>query len=143
MKIWTLNFALLCLASFAVGLPFQALLPTLPLYIESLGGAKETAGFALAALTAGAVASRPPAGWALERVGRKRVLIAGLVAFLAPTVALCLLVPVGPLLAIRLVQGIGWGICTTAMGTAAADLPSQDHRRRSQAHGTGGDRPDH
>lgn len=120
--LWTKNFILICLANLAVCISFHSLLPTLPVYIQAQGGTKETVGLALAALTIAAVMIRPIAGWAIDTYGRRLILLTGLVTFLLPSAFYLLMVPIVPLLFLRMFHGIGWGICNTAIGTVASDI---------------------
>lgn len=121
-KLWTLNYVLICLSSLTVCLSFHSLMPTLPMYIQRHGGSSGMAGLAMAALTVAAVIIRPVAGWALDRFGRRIILITGLLIFLIPSLAYILMLPVIPLLFFRFFQGFGWGIGTTAQGTVASDV---------------------
>lgn len=125
-KLWTLNFVLICLSSLTVCLAFHSLIPTLPMYIQEHGGSKGLAGLALAALTVAAVIIRPITGWALDRYGRRVILIAGLLTFLIPSLVYTLMLPIIPMLFFRFVQGFGWGISGTSQGTVASDvIPSR------------------
>ena len=121
-KLWTANFILICLSSLCAFVAFHSLLPTLPIYIESQGGSKGTAGLALAFLTVAAVTIRPFTGWALDNYGRKVILAFGLLTFLIPSLLYISMVGIIPLLFFRLIQGFGWGICNTAQGTVASDI---------------------
>jgi MFS family permease len=123
-KLWTLNYVLICLSSLMVCLSFHSLIPTLPMYIQEHGGSSGMAGLAIAALTVSAVITRPITGWALDRYGRRGILIAGLIIFLIPSLVYIMMLPVIPLLFLRFVQGFGWGMGTTAQGTVASDLIS-------------------
>lgn len=121
-KLWTLNFVLMCLSSLTVCLAFHSLIPTLPIYIQEHGGSKGLAGLALAALTVAAVIIRPITGWALDRYGRRVILITGLLTFLIPSLVYTSMLPIIPMLVFRFVQGFGWGISGTAQGTVASDV---------------------
>ena len=121
-KLWTVNFILICLSALASYIGFHSLIPTLPIYIQNNGGSKETVGLALAFLTIAAVIIRPVTGWALDNYGRKLILIIGLLTFLLPTVVYISIIPIVPLLFFRLIQGFGWGICSTSHGTVATDV---------------------
>ena len=120
--LWTKNFILLCLSSLTFCLAFHSLVPTLPIYIQEQGGSSGLAGLAMAALTVAAVIIRPIAGWALDKYGRKIILLIGLLVFLIPALIYSFLIPILPLLLLRFVQGFGWGIGTTAQGTLASDI---------------------
>lgn len=121
-KLWTLDFVLICLSSFTVCLTFHSLIPTLPMYIQEYGGSKGMAGLAIAALTVAAVVIRPVTGWALDRYGRRAILITGLLTFLIPSLVYTLMLPIIPLLFFRFLQGFGWGIGTTSQATVASDV---------------------
>jgi MFS family permease len=120
--LWTLNFILICASTLCIFLAFHSLYPTLPIYIERFGGSTRIAGLALTSLTVAAIFSRPITGWALDKYGRKAIFIGGLVIFLIPMVVYIWLVPVVLLIALRFVQGLGWGIGNTASGTVASDI---------------------
>lgn len=84
------------------------------------------AGLALGSLTVAAVLTRPITGWALDTYGRRLIYLAGLVLFLIPSVIYTAMIPALTLIALRFVQGIGWGVCNTASGTIASDVvPAQ------------------
>lgn len=120
--LWTKNYILLCLSSLTFCLAFHSLIPTLPLYIKEQGGSSDMAGLAMAALTVAAVLIRPIAGWALDRYGRKAILLAGLLVFLIPSFVYSFMIPIVPLLLLRFVQGFGWGVGTTAQSTLVSDI---------------------
>lgn len=126
-SLWTLNFVLICLSNISIYIVFHGLMPTLPIYIEDLGGSKSIAGLAFAFLTIAAVISRPFTGWALDNYGRKAILAAGILIFFVPTLLFNLMVGIVPLLLLRLVQGFGWGICNTSQATVASDIIPRVH----------------
>lgn len=126
-RLWTSNFILICLSNISIYLVFHGLLPTLPIYIENLGGSISMAGLAFAFLTIAAVISRPFTGWALDNYGRKIILAAGLLIFFVPTLLFTFMVGIVPLLILRLIQGFGWGICNTSQGTVASDIIPREH----------------
>ena len=121
-KLWTLNFILSCLAHFSIYLVFFSFAPTLPIYIERYGGSSTVAGMAMAALTLAAVFSRPVAGRALDKYGRKMIFLGGLLVFLLPSILYIFMVPVTLLIALRFIQGLGWGVANTSSWTAASDI---------------------
>ncbi len=120
-RLWTANYILVCLASLALFFAFNGLIPTLPIYMERYGEITGAAGLPLAALTIGAVLTRPLTGWVLDVYGRKTIFWVGLLLFLLPTFVFIWMLPAPILIVFRFIQGIGWGICNTAMNTVAAD----------------------
>lgn len=121
-KLWTPNFIFICLASFCNAMAFQSLIVSLPLYIQNLGGTTSISGLALATLTLSAVIIRPFAGLALDTYGRNLIFITGLLLFLLPSIIFIFMVPRSGLLILRFVQGFGWGISHTSVGTIASDI---------------------
>lgn len=125
-QLWTTNYTLVWFSTLVMFLAFTSMTPTLPIYMELYGDIAGAAGFPLAALTIGAVLSRPFAGWGLDLYGRKSVFWGGIILFLLPSVAYIAMVEATILIALRFVQGIGWGFCNTAVNTVASDnIPMQ------------------
>ena len=121
-KIWTRNFLLICLANFFVFLGFQMTLPTIPLFVESLGGNERLIGLVVGIFTFSALAVRPFAGQALETKGRRFVFLLGLFIFLITVGLFGFMTSIFFLFVVRIIQGVGWGFSTTASGTIATDL---------------------
>ncbi|UFU00661.1 MFS transporter [Radiobacillus kanasensis] len=121
-KIWTKDFALIVMANFFIFLGFQMTLPTLPLFVQHLGGSDELIGLIVGVFTFSALIFRPYAGHSLESKGRQFVYMFGLAIFVLSVGSFAFIASIGILLAMRVVQGIGWGFSTTATGTIATDL---------------------
>lgn len=120
--LFTPAFFLVTLVFFLV-MTTQTIFLTLPVLIDGLGGGAMTIGLAMGAVPIGSVASRFFWGRALDRRGRRKVLIfstalntAAILAFLTVTTA-------GPwLVFLRLLQGIALGGSITAVWTVTADI---------------------
>ncbi len=121
-RIWNKTFFLIMLVSFLMFLSMYMLLPTLPLYAQTLGGNETVAGTIVAVFTLSAVLVRPWFGNLLDRKGRKLILIIGVGIFFVSALAYNLVFSIFTLLALRVVHGIGWGASTTATGTIASDV---------------------
>lgn len=101
---------------------FQMTLPTLPLLVEKLGGSDQLIGFVIGIFTLSALVLRPIAGHALETRGRGIVYMTGLLIFVISVGSYAFVGGLFLLFAMRVVQGVGWGMSTTASGTIATDL---------------------
>ncbi|RFU71618.1 MFS transporter [Peribacillus saganii] len=132
-KIWTRDFTLICLANFFIFLGFQMTLPTLPLFVEHLGGNDQLIGMIVGVFTFSALLIRPYAGRILETKGRGFVFLLGLGIFVISIGSYGFVASLLFLFGMRLVQGVGWGFSTTAAGTIATDLIPP--RRRGEGMG--------
>ncbi|MBU8920076.1 MFS transporter [Neobacillus sp. 114] len=121
-RIWTKDFVLIIFANFFIFLGFQMTLPTIPLFVEKLGGNDQLIGFVIGIFTFSALLLRPFAGKALETKGRGFVYLLGLAIFVLSVGSFGFLTSFAFLFVMRVVQGVGWGFSTTASGTIATDL---------------------
>ncbi|MFD2629719.1 MFS transporter [Oceanobacillus kapialis] len=127
-KIWTKDFVLICLANFFIFLGFQMTLPTLPLFVNELGGSDQLIGIIVGIFTFSALLLRPYAGHALDSKGRQFVYMTGLAIFVISVASFSYITSIAVLLLMRVVQGVGWGFSTTATGTIATDLIPEKRR---------------
>lgn len=121
-KIWTRDFILIVMSNFFVFLGFQMTLPTIPLFVEELGGNDQLIGMVVGIFTFSALLLRPFAGHALESKGRGFVYLIGLAIFVVSVGSFGFVKSLAILFLIRIIQGVGWGFSTTASGTIATDL---------------------
>ncbi|BAZ89567.1 major facilitator superfamily protein [Raphidiopsis curvata NIES-932] len=117
---------------FTCGLLFwsalASLLPTLPLYIESLGSTKQQIGIVMGSFAVGVLVFRPQVGKLADHQGRKLVLLIGMVvATIAPLGYLAVKSLVG-LMLIRAFHGISIAAFATAYIALVSDL-APDNRR--------------
>ena len=101
---------------------FQVLLVSMPLYVVTLGGDTATAGLITGLFTLTAMVVRPLTGWALDAYGRRNLWLLGILSCMILVLAQQWAATLVVLIALRMVNGIGFGVATTASGTIAADL---------------------
>jgi len=126
-RVYTLGFWLMCLSSFLFFASFNMLLPELPDYLTSLGGA-DYKGYIIALFTLTAGLSRPFSGKLADTVGRIPVMVFGsLVCFLCgffyPWVA-----TVSGFLLLRLLHGFSTGFKPTGTAAFVADIVPLERR---------------
>lgn len=114
------------LTLFTAGLLFwssmASLLPTLSLYVQSVGGTKQQIGFVMGAFAIGLLLSRAQLGKLADSRGRKQVLLVGTsVAAIAP-LGYLLAQSIPLLLLIRAFHGISIAAFTTAYSALVTDL---------------------
>ncbi|MDF2987565.1 MAG: transporter [Eubacterium sp.] len=121
-SLWTKDFLSITIVNLLIFCGFQMLLPTLPVYIKSLGGTNSIIGWIAGVSTIASLLIRPFSGMALDRLGRKVVFITGLLIIIAVTLAYGWFPMVGFIIAIRFLHGFGWGAASTASNTIASDI---------------------
>ncbi len=120
-RLWTKDYILIIGVSLIVGTAIAMLMTTLPLYAASLGGSNTLSGMVVGVYAFSALLCRPFAGAALDGLGRKPVLIAGIAVLTVVFFFYSLEVSILILLVLRIIQGAGFSAHSTATGTAAAD----------------------
>ena len=126
--LFTKNFVLTSLSTFALFTSFYFLLITLPFYIQKLGGSESQIGYIIGVFTISAVFLRPFIGREVDKHGRKKLLVAGISIFLVSMVLYDYTKDVTSLLLLRILHGIGWGAATTAASTLIADIAPPSRR---------------
>jgi MFS family permease len=124
-KVYTSQFWLLCLSSLLFFASFNMLIPELPAYITSLGGA-EYKGLIISLFTITAMASRPFSGKIADKVGRIPVMIIGTSVCVVSSLMYPLLSSVAGFLILRLVHGFSTGFTPTGLTAYLSDMiPAQ------------------
>lgn len=120
-SIYTLQFILLCLSSLLFSASFNMIIPELPNYLTSLGGA-EHKGLIIALFTLTAGISRPFSGKLTDQWGRVPVMAIGsivcvLCGFLYP-----ILTTLSGFFLLRILHGFSTGFKPTATSAYVADI---------------------
>ncbi|MEG4345194.1 MFS transporter [Microcoleus sp. A003_D6] len=120
------------LTLFTAGLLFwsslASLLPTLPLYVQDVGGTKQQIGFVMGAFAIGLLLARPQLGKIADSRGRKQVLLLGAaVAAIAP-MGYLLAQSIPLLLLLRAFHGISIAAFTTAYSALVTDFSPPQKR---------------
>ena len=116
------NFFVVSLVNLFIFFGFQMIFPVLPQYIQKMGGGPEVIGLVMGIFTVSTLIARPFAGWLLDRVKRKLVLIGGLAVFMAMLFSYALAHTIALVILVRLVHGLGWGFSCTSTATIAAGI---------------------
>src|SRR5690625_2429522 len=113
-KIFTKDFVFIWLANFFIFLGFQMTLPTIPIFVNELGGSDQLIGIIVGIFTFSALLFRPYAGHALENKGRGIVYLFGLALFVVSVGSFGFITVMSLLIVLRIIQVIGWWCSTTA-----------------------------
>jgi DHA1 family multidrug resistance protein-like MFS transporter len=110
-----------------------AIVPMLPVYVRHLGGSDALAGVVMASFYAAGVLSQYPVGRITDRVGRRPVLVAGLIAYAAATLSFLLPISADMAIALRAAQGVGAGAATVAALAMISGSVATERRGRAFA----------
>lgn len=122
--------ALLFGALGAFFLSVSMLVPTLPLYVRSLGGDPVEIGLVVGSFSLGVLVVRPWVGHALDSRGRRPLLLLGSLLVAAMSPLYIWLTALGLLIAVRVIHGVGLSAFTGASTTLVTDLAPP--RRRTE-----------
>lgn len=120
------------LVLFAAGLLFwsslTSLLPTLPLYVEDVGGTKQQIGFVMAAFAIGLLLCRPTLGKLADNRSRKLVVLIGVAVVAIAPLGYLFVKSIPLLLVLRAFHGISIAAYTTGSSALIVDLSPVDKR---------------
>jgi MFS family permease len=126
-QLWSERFILLCSINFLLFMGFFLLLPTLPVYLVNVLGAREDqVGLIIGAFTIAAVIARPFTGYWMDHGNQKKLYFIAIFIFLVATAGYMFAQTILMLLILRFIHGFGFGMSTTAGGTMAAEwIPAE------------------
>ncbi len=124
---FTFQFALLCMSNFLFSASFNMMIPELPDYLTSLGGA-EYKGLIIALFTLMAGISRPFSGKLTDTVGRVPVMIFGSLVCVVCSLLYPVLTSVSGFLLLRFFHGFSTGFKPTATSAYGADVVHESRR---------------
>ncbi|HLO47466.1 MAG TPA: MFS transporter [Kamptonema sp.] len=120
------------LSLFAAGLLFWAslasLLPTLPLYVQYVGGTKQQIGFVMGSFAIGLLLSRPWLGPIADTKGRKLVLLLGAIVVAIAPLSYLFATSIPLLLVIRAFHGVSIAAFSTGYSALVTDLSPEGRR---------------
>lgn len=128
-KIWNKEFILICLVNLLTFTSFYFLLPTLPIFVmDVLHGETRHVGYIIGILTLTAVMARPVAGYMLDALGRKKIVVIALVCFAFTAFSYHIASSLLLLFSLRALHGFSWGFSSTGLGTMASDIVPSSRR---------------
>ena len=125
-SIWNKNFVILLLSNSFLWMAFEMLTPTLPLYVENLGGTPSQIGLIIGILTIAAMVVRLFASSMTSFLDKKFILIISMMLCTLATGNYILSINLVLLFIFRVVHGLGFGTATVYYATLAAEnLPEK------------------
>lgn len=121
-RLWNRYFILLLTAHSCAQIGYQILVPSLPVYFQTLGKGEQVIGMLAGLMAVTAILSRPYVGKALDSQNKRNVYITGLFFHLIASGLYVWGESTFILSILRLLHGFGIGITTAAAATIAADF---------------------
>ena len=125
---WIKDFFFTWINRFSFFLAHHLTRPILPLYLISFGASSTVIGAVMAVFTITATVTRIPIGLLIDRIGRKPFLIVGVALFAGGNFGYLWAPSILLMIPFRMLHGVGWSGCTTAVATLAADIAPQKRR---------------
>jgi MFS family permease len=122
---WLKDFSLTWISRFSVFLAHHVTRPLIPLYLITFGASSTVIGAVMAAFTITATVTRVPIGMSIDRIGRKPFLLYGLAFFTAGNLGYLWAPSIALMIPCRLLHGLGWSGCTTAVDQSAPERRGQ------------------
>lgn len=122
-RLWTRDFILVSAINFLLILIFYLLVVVIGLYAtRELGASLSQAGLAVGIFIVGTLLGRLCIGQLIDSLGRRRILLCGLVMSIATCLLYFLELGIAFLLLNRFLHGVALGVASTATGTVVAQL---------------------
>ncbi|WP_170285848.1 MFS transporter [Propionivibrio limicola] len=125
--LWTPAFVALLAVNLLLCFGFYMLPATLPAHVKLVGGSHFEASLVIGMFSITSLAARVISGTAVDAIGERRLIGAGILIIAATTLAFIWL-PIDGILLLRSLQGIGWGLSTAAIATAVYKIVPEARR---------------
>lgn len=126
--LWTRRFFAIIIANGLLFASFHCLLPTLPLYVASLGASGAEIGLISGIFGVSAIFIRFFTDDFVKLLGKKKCLYLGLFFSLISTIAYAFFTSIHMLMIARIIQGLGFGLGTTFAAALAVDIIPSSRR---------------
>lgn len=130
-RIITRDFVLVFLSQFVFSFAFSMLIPTLPIYLSRLGSREEAIGILIGVFSVSSLVLRPSVGNLLSRVPERQVMMAGTCVSGLASLAYLFALPFWPFFIVRVLQGAGYALVSTAANTLIANIGPAGRRGQS------------
>lgn len=127
-SVFTPAFLRVAATGFLVFATFQGLMAVLPLFMAAHGMGVAEVGWAAGLFTVTAVVLRPSVGRELDRRGRRRLYLGGVLVIAAAFIMLPWATSISSILLLRVLHGLGWALASTAAGTLVQDVVPPSRR---------------
>ncbi|WP_234122016.1 MFS transporter [Clostridium hydrogenum] len=126
-KLWSRNYIIALLTNLFMYLAFYLLAPTLTSYSKQIGGTSFQASLVVSVFSITGLLCRFSTDAICNKMGKKLVIFFGL-CILGLTTLSYVFVPIVGVILFRAVQGVGWGIGSTAIAAVFSEIVPEKRR---------------
>lgn len=126
-KLWSRNYIIALLTNLFMYLGFYLLAPTLTTYAKQIGGTSFQASMVVSVFSITGLVCRFSTDAVCNKLGKKLVILGGL-CILGLTTLSYVFMPITGVIALRAVQGVGWGIGSTAIAAVFSEIVPEKRR---------------
>lgn len=126
-KLWTKSYCIMLFSNLFIYMGFYMLVPTLPAYAKQTGGSNLEASLVVSLFSITSLLFRLLMGSVLDNAEIKPLLIVGSIILGASTLSYIWL-PLTAIILVRIIQGIGWGIASTAVAAIFTNIVPEARR---------------
>src|SRR4030042_1934473 len=127
-KTLSRDYTLSFFAQFSFSSVFCILIPAIPIYLHRFGAKEGEIGFLIGIFSVSSLILRPFVGRALLTIPERNFMIPGTMLYVLSSAAYLFAPPFWPLFIVRVIQGIGLGLFSTASFTLVANITPARHR---------------
>jgi MFS family permease len=134
-KLWTKDFLAISVVNLFTALNFYLLMVIISVFAkDTFQSSPSMAGLAASIFVIGGIATRLSLGRYIERIGRKRILLIGLISTVVVTGLYFIAQSYAVLLVIRFLHGAAFGIVTSAAGAIAGGIVPRERMGEGMAY---------
>lgn len=126
-KLWSKSYIFMLISNLFIYMGFYMLVPTLPAYAKQTGGSNLEASLVVSLFSITSLLFRLLMGTVLDNVDIKPLLIIGSIILGVSTLSYIWL-PLTAIIIVRIIQGIGWGIVSTAVAAIFTNIVPEARR---------------
>jgi len=128
-QLWTRDFLIDSITNLFIYLAFYLLIVTTAIYaMDNFQASTSEAGLASGIFVVGTLVARIFTGRVIDQVSREKILYIGLVFFLGTTLLYFCVHSLMPFILVRILNGAGFGVASTATGTIVASIIPPERR---------------
>jgi MFS family permease len=126
-RLWTKDYIFILTTNLFVYIAFYLLVPTLPAFAKQIGGSSLEASLVVSGFSISSLICRAVTGHIADKIDRTPLLLTGLLILALCTFSYMFL-PIGGVIILRIFQGVGWGMSSTAIAAIVSDMVPNSRR---------------